>query len=388
MRNIILRFRVTTVALCVGALVAGCAGDVNGVVDPLSGDPALFSWNLPAGVTPPPIPLDNPMSAAKVELGRRLFYDTRLSVNGAFACASCHRQDNAFADAKNVPVGTTGEAHTRNSMGLANVGYQRTFGWAGPATTALEAQALIPMFGDVPVELGLKGREAELLQRLRTEPIYQELFPKSFPGSNDPVTLPHVTRALATFQRTLVSFNAPIDRFNRGDSSALSASARRGQALFTSRRCAQCHGGTLFGGTSATSGTGSPDVEFSNTGLYNVGGTGAYPTGNEGLFASTGRIQDMGRMKVPSLRNVTRTFPYGHDGSVGSLQEVLDNYARGGRLVTSGPNAGDGRNNPFKDRRVSGFPMTAQDRQDLLDFLRALTDTSFVTNSRFANPWR
>jgi len=98
------------------------------------------------------------MSAAKVELGRRLFYDTRLSGNGAFSCASCHRQEFAFADARNVPVGSTGEAHTRNSMALANVGYFHSLGWADPRTLRLEAQALIPMFGDVPVELGLKGR--------------------------------------------------------------------------------------------------------------------------------------------------------------------------------------------------------------------------------------
>lgn len=370
----------------VGVLTA-CAGEGNGVVDPLSGDPALFTWDLPAGVTPPPVPADNPMSASKVELGRRLFYDTRLSSNGAFSCASCHRQDNAFADAKNVPVGTTGEAHTRNSMGLVNVGYQRTFGWAGPATTALEAQALIPMFGDVPVELGLKGREADLLQRLRSVTIYQELFPKSFPGTSDPFTVPNVTKAISTFERTFNGFNAPIDRFRRGDSTALSAAARRGQNLFNAHRCAQCHGGVLFGGLSATPGMGS-DVEFANTGLYNVGGTGAYPAKNGGLFETTGRPGDMGRMKVPSLRNVAHTFPYAHDGSVGSLQEVLDNYARGGRVIAVGPNAGDGRLNPFKDRRVNGFPMNPQDRQDLVEFLRSLSDSSFVTAPRFSNPWR
>lgn len=377
--------RLLAIAFC--TLSLGCADDGNGVVDPMSGDPALFSWNLPAGVIPPPVPADNPMSAAKVELGRRLFYDTRLSVNGAFSCASCHRQDNAFADAKNIPLGTTGEAHTRNSMGLTNIGYQRTFGWAGPATVSLEDQALIPMFGEVPIELGLKGREADVMTRLRAEPVYRDLFPKSFPGSADPYTVPNVTRAIAAFERTMLSFEAPIDRFRAGDTLALSAAARRGQNLFNARRCNDCHGGTLLGGTAAVPTFGSP-VEFANTGLYNVNGTGAYPARNGGLFESTGRPGDQGRMKVPSLRNVALTFPYGHDGSVGSLGEVLDNYARGGRVVLSGPNAGDGRVNPFKDRRINGFPMPPQDRQDLLAFLASLTDSAFVRSARFSNPWR
>lgn len=375
---------VRPLAMLVGALVAtGCA-EGHGTLDPFSGDPALFTWNLPAGVAPPPVPLTNAMSAAKVELGRRLFYDTRLSGNGAFACSSCHRQEFGFADAKNIPVGTTGEAHTRNSMGLANVAYQRTFGWAGPATLSLETQALIPELGDLPVELGLKGREADLIARLRAEPVYQTFFPKSFPGDADPFTLVNVNRAIAAFQRTLLSFNAPIDRFRRGDTLAMSASARRGEQVFNARRCTQCHGGPLF--TRATDGLSSD--EFVNTGLYNIGGTGAYPARNGGLYETTHAASDMGRMKVPSLRNVSVTFPYAHDGSVGSLDDVIDNYARGGRVITSGSNAGDGRSNPFKDRRIAGFVITAGEKADLVAFLRALTDSSFLTDRRFANPWR
>ncbi len=365
------------------AAVAACA-EGHGTVDPFSGDPALFTWNLPAGVAPPQVPLANAMSAAKVELGRRLFYDTRLSGNGAFACSSCHRQEFGFADAKNIPVGTTGQAHTRNSMGLTNVAYQRTLGWADPATLSLETQALIPQLGETPVELGLKGREAELITRLRAEPVYQTFFPKAFPGVPDPFTLANVNRAIAAFQRTLLSFNAPIDRFRRGDTLALSASARRGEQVFNVKRCSQCHAGPHF--TRAVDGP--PQDEFANTGLYNIGGTGAYPTRNGGLYEASGIASDMGRMRVPSLRNVAVTFPYGHDGSVGSLEDVIDNYARGGRLISSGSHAGDGRANPFKDRRITGFPISAQEKADLVAFLRALTDSSFLTDRRFANPWR
>src|SRR5688572_16670757 len=129
---------VLSVMLCV--VIGACAGDGHGTVDPLSGDPALFQWNLPDGFPAPPVPADNPMSAAKVELGRRLFYDTRLSGNGAFSCASCHRQQNAFADARNLPFGSTGQAHPRNSMSLPNVAYQVVLGWADTGTRRLESQ--------------------------------------------------------------------------------------------------------------------------------------------------------------------------------------------------------------------------------------------------------
>lgn len=384
------RPRLNPVALAL--LAAGslaCAGDGHGVADPLSGDPARFSWALPAGWAAPPVPADNPMSAAKVELGRRLFYDTRLSGNGAFSCASCHRQEFAFADAKNIPLGSTGEPHTRNSMGLANAGYLPMLNWASPVTTTLERQALGPMFGDQPVELGLKGQEAQLVARLRTEPIYQRLFPRSFPNEPEPVTVANITRALAAFQRTLVSFDAPFDRARRGNAAAMSASARAGEALFRGSRlkCAECHGGTLFTNAADVGGSPFSALQFFNTGLYNVGGTGAYPARNRGLFELTGQPGDMGRFRVPSLRNLAFTFPYMHDGSISSLEEVLDHYARGGRNVALGTNAGDGSLNPRKDPRVAGFTLTAQERGDVVAFLRALSDSSFVTNPRFANPW-
>lgn len=370
--------------------LAACGGDATAPAaadDPLalSGNPAAFRWELPPGVTPPPVPADNPMSPAKVELGRRLFYDTRLSVNGAFSCASCHRQEFAFADARNVSVGTTGEVHPRNAIGLTNAGYQRTLGWASPPTTALEAQAEVPMFGVDPVEMGLRGREGALLAELRAVPLYRALFATAFPGETEPVSVRGIVRAIAAFQRTLVSVNAPADRHRRGEAGAMGAAAVRGLALFQAKGCADCHAGPDF--TLATA-PGPVDGHFANTGLYNVGGTGAYPARNQGLREHTGRDGDMGRMKIPSLRNVALTFPYGHDGSVGSLEAVLDNYARGGRLVRQGPLAGDGRDNPHKDARLRPVAFTGAEREELLAFLRALTDSGFVTNPRFANPWR
>ncbi len=390
---------ISSVVACLVAL--SCAGDGHGTVDPFSGDPAHFQWNLPPGFEPPTVPADNPMSAAKVELGRRLFYDTRLSGNGGFSCASCHRQEFGFADARNVPVGSTGEAHTRNSMSLANVGYQTTLNWGDPNTRTLEAQALIPMFGIHPVELGLAGLESTLVDRLKAEPLYQELFPKSFAGDADPFSVANVTRAIGAFQRTFISANAPYDRYRRGDANAISASARRGEALFFSQRlgCAQCHSGSVFSaaaeGPPLTPPQGANplppvphDQAFFNTGLYNVGGTGSYPERNRGLFEVTGRAEDMGRMRVPSLRNLVFTFPYMHDGSIGTLEDVVDHYARGGRLIGSGPNAGDGRLNPAKSELIKGFEITPQEKSDVVEFLRSLSDTSFTTTTRLSNPWR
>ena len=195
-----------------------------------------FMWDLPPGFPTPVVPPDNRMTNEKVELGRHLFYDERLSGNGTQACASCHRQELAFSDGATVPNGSTGEPHPRNSMALANVAYAATLAWANPLLFALEDQALVPMFGTEPVELGLNGREAELLERLRAVPRYQELFAAAHSGSADPFTLANVVGALASFQRTLLSGNSPYDRYTyHDDETALSDAAKRGRVLFTPR---------------------------------------------------------------------------------------------------------------------------------------------------------
>jgi cytochrome c peroxidase len=355
-----------------------------------SGDPSAFRWELPDGFPRPLVPADNPMSDAKVELGRRLFYDTRLSGNGAFSCSSCHRQSNAFADARNLPFGSTGQPHPRNSMSLPNVGYQVVLGWANIQTRSLETQALIPMLGENPVELGLARRESEMLERLRAVALYQSLFRAAFPGNPSPITLGNVTKSIATFERTFVSGDSPYDRFTRGNAGALSDAAKRGEALFRSDRlqCSQCHSGVMF--TNAARWVGSdlpPDPDFFNTGLYNIDGTGAYPAPNTGLEAITRLASDMGKFKVPSLRTIDLTFPYMHDGTVATLSDVIDHYAAGGRTISSGSNAGVGSANPFKSTMVRGFTISVAEKADLIAFLRSLTDSTFLTTPRLANPW-
>ena len=370
------------------ALIA-CGGDkATGPTIP-SGNPSEFQWSLPAGFPVPIVPTDNPMSDAKVELGRRLFYDTRLSGNGAFSCSSCHRQENAFADARNLPFGSTGQAHPRNSMSLPNVGYQVVLGWANTETRRLESQALIPMLGTAPVELGLAGREAEMLARLESVSVYPPLFRAAFTGESAPFTVDNVVKAIASFERTLASGDSRYDRYKRGVPNAVSDAAKRGEALFNGDRlkCAQCHSGVMF--TNAARWVGSPttDPEFFNTGLYNVAGNGAYPAPNTGLEAITGIASDMGKFKVPSLRNIEVTFPYMHDGTVATLSDVIDHYAAGGRTLTSGANAGVGSSNPFKNALITGFTITPSEKSDVIAFLRSLTDSTFLTAPRFSNPW-
>jgi cytochrome c peroxidase len=379
------------VAVIISPLLAwACTADRATGPEIPSGDPSAFQWKLPADFPRPLVPADNPMSDAKVELGRRLFYDTRLSGNGAFSCSSCHRQANAFADARNLPFGSTGQPHPRNSMSLPNVAYQVVLGWANTVTRRLEEQALIPMLGETPVELGLAGREEELLNRLRAVALYTALFRAAFPDDAAPITLGNVTKAIATFERTFVSGDSPYDRFRRGDAGALSDAARRGEALFRGDRlkCSQCHSGVMF--TNAARWVGSPppeNPEFFNTGLYNIDGAGAYPAPNTGLKAISGVASDMGKFKVPTLRNIEVTFPYMHDGTVATLSDVIDHYAAGGRTISGGANAGVGSANPYKSALVGGFTITGGEKSDLIAFLRSLTDSTFLTDPRFSNPW-
>lgn len=382
------RWRHAGGALVSALLAVGCAEPHEGAV-PYSGNPADFTWALPTGWPVPTVPSDNLMSPARVELGRRLFYDTRLSGNGAFACSSCHRQEFGFADARNISLGSTGEPHPRNSPTIANSAYFRVLTWADPVTPDLEHQALVPMFGDRPVELGLRGMEGQLLDRLRAVPFYRTLFPVAFGESADPFTIGNITRAIAAFQRTVVTGNAPYDRQLRGDAGAMSAAALRGQQLFFSPalRCSECHRGPLFTTAATFDADAASRPAFANNALYNIGGNGSYPADNRGLLERTGRAEDMGKFRIPSLRNLAFTFPYMHDGSIGSLEDVVEHYARGGRIITTGPLAGDGRLSPLKDPRIAPLSLTAQDKSDLVAFLRSLSDSALLTDRRFSNPW-
>jgi cytochrome c peroxidase len=350
-----------------------------------------YPFALPTGFPVPYVPTNNPLTTEKVVLGRHLFYDRRLSGNGTAACSSCHEQARAFTDAKAVAIGSTGQSHPRNSMTLANVAYASSMAWANPVLTTLEQQAPVPMFGIDPiVELGIKGKEEQVLAALRAEPKYAALFRDAFPAATDAFTLDNVVLALASFERTLISGRSRFDRFQYdGDKTALTAQEKRGLALFGSEtlECFHCHGGFDFTDSVVFEGVPQGDTHFHNTGLYNIGGTGAFPPGNHGLIEFTGVPKDMGKFKAPTLRNIEKTAPYMHDGSIATLEEVVEHYAAGGRTIASGPYAGVGRTSPFKDGLIASFDIPPEDKEALVAFLRSLTDEGFLTNPALSDPW-
>lgn len=347
-----------------------------------------YQWNVPAGFPLPPVPPDNPMSDARVELGRHLFYDARMSGNGKQSCASCHDQARAFTDGLARSVGSTGERHPRSSMSLVNIAYAPALTWANPTLTKLEEQALVPMYGDHPIELGL-SRDDRWIARLDADPIYRTLVPDAF-HSEKALSRDIIVKALATFQRAIVSARSPYDRYHFDrDDSAISDSAKRGEMLFHSRplSCFTCHGGFNFSAT-ATASRSMAGIEFHNTGLYNLRGLLSYPQPNTGIFEVTKDPKDVGKFKPPTLRNIAVTAPYMHDGSVATLEDAIDHYAAGGRTIAEGDYAGVGRDNPNKTASIRGFTLSASQRADLIAFLTSLTDQALLTDPRFADPWK
>lgn len=357
-------------------------------------------WELPPGVSPPRLPLKAPMTPERVELGRHLFYDTRLSGNGTQSCATCHIQALAFTDGRAQAIGSTGERHPRSAMSLVNVAYRDALTWANPTLQSLEEQALVPMFGTDPVELGLTGHEPRVYAALAASPVYQRLFAAAFPppppadahedGIEPLVTTANVALALAAFQRSIVSFRSPYDRYRfYGDETVLTPAARRGMAIFFSRRgrCGGCHLGhtvstdlglNLDGGSKAsTSPLSDPPVFlFHNTGLYNLPGPMPYPADNTGKYAHSGKLEDAGRFRIPPLRNVAVTAPYMHDGSIAALGEVLDHYVAGGRAP-----------NPRQSESIQPLTLRDDERRDLIAFLLSLTDEELLRDPRWSDPW-
>ncbi len=368
------------------AISAGC-GSAEIDLEPPSREEVL---PLPPGFPVPAIPDRNPYSASKAELGRYLFYDVRLSANQTQACASCHHQELAFSDGVATPSGSTGDPLVRNSQSLANVAYNATLTWANPVLTTLEQQILVPLFSEHPVELGVTGHEDEIVARFASDPDYANRFAQAFPDDPDPVRIDRMVDALATFCRTLTSGRSPFDRFvYDDDATALSDSELRGMELFYSERleCHHCHGGFNFSESTTHAGSAFEAQLFHNNGLYDIDGEGSYPPDNTGLFEFTGEPADMGRFRPPTLRNVALTAPYMHDGSMATLEDVVRMYEAGGRILTEGPYAGDGRQNPYRSGLVAGFELSDAERSDLLAFLASLTDETFTTDPAFADPF-
>ncbi len=287
-----------------------------------------------------------PASEVRVELGRRLFYDADLSIDGTMACATCHEQHHGFTDSNTTHPGVHGDAGRRNVMTLANVGTFASLTWGDPRVTRLEDQALIPITGATPVEMGFHGQEKVLEDRIGGQACYRKLFAAAFPEANGEVSMATMAKALASFQRTLVSRDAPYDRKIRGEAVDTSIEAVRGEKLFFGKAgCAACHAGPDF--------TDAPKAGFHRIDLPF--------SGDQGLGEITGKAEDKGRFRTPSLRNVAISAPYLHDGSARTLPGAIRRH----RMAMG-----------LKDGEV----------EDLVAFLRTLTDDRFVADPRFALP--
>jgi cytochrome c peroxidase len=316
----------------------------------------FFADRLPRWFPVPKVPADNPITEEKVELGRHLFYEPMLSGNSTYSCASCHRQSLAFTDGLAQAVGATGGQHQRSSMSLANVVYNASYGWSD-RTWSLESQMEVPMYNEHPVEMGLKGHEAEVLGRFAADADYAERFRTAFPDDPHPITMPNIVKAIASFERVIVSADSAFDRYlYQDDHSGMSPAAKRGAALFFSDRlkCSECHGSVNISGPTIFS--------------------GAMPSDPEAFFHDTGVAAQPAKFRAPTLRNVAVTAPYMHDGSIATLKDVVAHYASGGRSARP------------KSDRVRGFAVTPAETDDLVAFLHALTDEKFLANPAFSNP--
>lgn len=330
-------------SLVLFALAAGLIAC--GKEDSPAGD-GRFEPVLPSGFPAYAEPSDNLYSLDRWRLGKRLFYDRALSRDSTVSCASCHLAAFAFSDTVAVSPGVAGRLGSRNAPSLANIAYHPWFLREGGVPT-LEMQVAVPVQEHHEFDFNF----LLLAERLAADPTYLALSREAYGRDPDPFV---ISRALAVFQRTLLSGDSPYDRWRiRGE--ALPEAARRGMALFFDARtgCAGCHGGLFFS-----------EFALENNGLYLD-----YP--DPGRMRLTGLPQDAGRFKVPSLRNVGVTAPYMHDGSLATLRDVLDHYRRGG--------AG----HPVQSPLVRSLDITDGERDDLIAFLHTLTDASFLSNPHF-----
>jgi cytochrome c peroxidase len=386
------RLRLTWRRAGAAALVAAAVACGDSSLSPRPGEATRELLGLPDHFAIPAIPEYNPLTAEKIALGRRLFYDTRLSGNQSQSCASCHQQRLAFSDGVTTPHGSTGHVLLRNSQGLANAAYFSSLTWGNNVLLQLEDQILVPILSDNPVELGvLDGIRAEVLQRFDDDSVYRELFAAAFPEGAPGATINRISFALASFCRTLISGDSPYDRYYRGNHTALTDQQIRGLRLFNSERleCFHCHSGINFSTSYHDQHTspGTITYPFFNNGLYNIGGDGGYPPGNQGIYELTHNPNDRGKFRPQGLRNVAVTAPYMHDGSIATLRDVIRHYARGGRLIDSGPYAGDGSLSPLKSGLVRGFAISEAEIDDVVAFLESLTDQRFLEDERFSDPF-
>lgn len=339
--------------ILVAALLAGIAACRRESAGP---GPVPYKLDIPKGLPEMSVPESNPLTEQGVALGRRLFYDPILSGNQTMSCASCHKQEFAFSDGgKALSTGIDGIEGTRNAMPLFNLGYQRKFFWDGGAAD-LESQAIAPIQNPVEMHATLP----EVMERLNAHPEYPALFEQAF-GSKM-ITTAMLMKALAQFERTIISGNSKWDRYLRGEAT-LSDAEERGRTVFEAEAkgdCIHCHSlGSTFS-----------DFEFRNNGIDSI-------SADAGRALITLLATDSGKFKTPSLRNIALTAPYMHDGRFRTLEECIEHYNSG---FHQAKNLDAALRNKKKGR------MNEQDKADLIAFLYALTDYELIRNPKFSKP--
>lgn len=311
-------------------------------------DSQPYDVAIPEGFPELPIPEGNQLTKARVELGKKLFFDPILSRDSSISCASCHKQSAAFTDGRRLSMGIEGRLGTRNSPSLVNVAYGPYFFFEG-GSPSLEAQVMGPIetFHEMDFNVAL------LNKRLQGHPVYESMAQKAY-GMNMKIHV--VISALASFERTLIGANSPYDKYVNGKSEALSPQEVRGLDLFFGKKtnCASCHPAPLF-------------TDFS---LQNIGLKEAFD--DKGRFRISLDSADIGKFKTPSLRNIALTPPYMHNGSMQSLEQVIDHFNEGGMGHTN--------QHPL----VRPLGLTAQDKEDLIAFLNALTDRDVLSKPEWA----
>lgn len=344
-------------------------GEVEPTPQPTPPDgPTAYNWEDPLFFQQMIIPADNPFTVEGIELGRSLFYDKRLSGDNTQACASCHFQSEAFGDSNQFSTGIDGSIGNRQGMTLINLGYQFNYFWDARSET-LEEQIIEPVVN--PIEMNTTW--AEVMEKIKGDEYYMSLFEKIYATSYIDST--HVANVMAQFLRTVVSSNSKYDQRLKGEYD-FTASEERGWLLYQKEGgdpelgqggefgadCFHCH--PLAG------------VQFSDYQLHNNGLDSVFTDLGRGEV--TGDPNDYGKFKTPSLRNIEVSAPYMHDGRFETLEEVIEHYNSGGHASST--------IDPFMKFTQGGLQLSEQDKQDLIAFLKTLTDNSFLTDTAFSNP--
>src|SRR5215217_7586579 len=292
-----------------------------------------------AGYEPMTIPADNPMTPEKITLGRKLFFDARLSIDGSKSCYSCHLCEHGLPDGIPKAIGAENKPLTRNSPTLWNIGYHKEFYWDG-RSDSIESQAMTAWKG---ANMGVGERTGEIVAKINAAPDYRSLFQKAFQSDATPENM---MKAIATYERTIIGGNTAWDRWRAGDQSAMSEDAVRGWNIFQAIKCNNCHDGILF-----------TDQQY-----HNIGIGMDHENPDVGRYNVTKRPEDTGAFKTPTLRDIARSAPYFHDGSAKTLEEAVDIMHGGGKP------------NQYLDKKnLQPHKVLPEQREDLLNFLRSLT---------------